>query len=359
MVSRIGLLAIPAVVAAAAACGSSTLPAPRILSVDAPAQSATRHIGYIGEDLVLSVTGENFSAGIVANAGAPDDSKADSPRMFIQLQGSATPILVQGTFLSPTLFEGTLPLDPGVYDLFLENGDGRDDRIDGAFQMGHRAAILKWGGPEAEAVGGTANNIELFQMRLVAANELDLGIWKEPLDLTPTFSPMSGTFSLEPPQNPSVWNVPAGETFETVLMTVHDSAAGIVNVTIPFLPTDIALDPPIRKFEFYAGPALRARLLPAAEIADNDFVDTVFQIEDQWGNVVFGHAPYSADFQDPPGGCGGIATVTPDPIVLATNSGPVSVRVTCPLIDDPSVTFSEISNPANFDNGGIVFFPFN
>ena len=44
---------------------------------------------------------------------------------------------------------------------------------------------------------------------------------------------------------------------------------------------------------------------------------------------------------------------------MASNSGPVPVRIDCILIDDPSETFSENTNPANYDNGGIVFFTFN
>ena len=343
---------VPAAVVAATACGSSTLPSARILSIDAPSQSPTQRIGYIGEDLVLTVRGEGFSDGIVPNAGDPGASKTQRVQMFIQLQGDPKPrVAVQGTFLSPTLFEGTLPIDPGVYDLTLENGGGEVETITDAFQMGHRATTLMLIGPDAEEPSGQANAVTL-EMRLVAANGIDLGVSKDPLELMPDVEHDSPSYEL---LDQPGWVVTPGATFSSGVMTVVDSASELVIVTVPGLAgMDIALDPPMQKqIEFRAGTAVRARVLTATEVAGN-LVDTFLQVEDAWGNAATAHLAYQASgfsLVACPGG-----SAVSEPILVAASSGVAAMQFTCNTTGVKTVVFTEDTATPYANGGGVIIF---
>lgn len=345
MASRLRLLLLPAAVALAPACGSSTLAPARILEVIAPAQPTNppTHIGYIGEDLILSVSGENFSAGIVPNAGSPDDSNVDSPRIFVQVQGSSVRIAVQGTFLSPTLFEGPLPVTPGTYDLTLENGDGTVDSLPDAFTMGHRAVtyyVISTSG--IEGLPGDANRMDLH-LDLRAANG-ESGIWKDQLDLA---LGLSGVAALETVPD---FLIDPGETFEATVGLL-DTSVELVTITAS-LPTGIALEQSFATTEFIPGTPFQARLLPATEIGATNTAETFFQIEDEWGNPCAVHLRYQADFGFQ-ATCPG-ADAVPNPVVVASNAGSVPVTVTCIAPGALDVFFTESVTATNYGDGVTV-----
>lgn len=331
MASNRALLLLPVVVASAAACDTSVLPAPRITSIEA---DSLRKIIGDDADRAFDIVGENFTHGVTPDAGNPDDSKRDALRISILRQGETLPIFVLGTVIDPTLIRTELPasidedLDRGLFDVTVYNPDGTSDTMTSAFELGYPAVSVVFDGNGQSDAPGDANSIS-SEIRLAAADGLQ-GWVKAPF--TPTLVLLQGTNATA-----TLSGTFAALDDTTVTLLVTDSAAEPVRVTLTDLPAGLSVSE--ATLTFLAGSGVRVRVVPGAEVnISDDFFDTVIQVEDAWGNPTGNHPDYGVDFSVAI--CTG-ATVDPDTFPIPGGTAMLDIKVFCDATNDAFVTISE------------------
>lgn len=331
--------AAPAIVAIAACSSSSTLPKPHVFAVE-----HVTYERYIADDAdrVVQVVGENFSGGLVADAGNPDDSKPEGVVVEIQSQNGGLPIPVLGTLVAGNRFEGTIPssadddLIPGLYDLTLKNGDDKSDTLLSAFEMGYRAEVLVlFTATNEEPASGDANRITA-QMRMETLEG-------EPAWRKETIAPLlvvsSGVGAQVEPADSDI------EPFDYTqpVFAITDSNSEAVIVTATGIPSDMTVAPLLLGSLFGAGTPKVLYAVPAAEpnMAANSVLTSV-RLEDAWGNVCKQHVELEVTLAISI--CTG-ATYAPVPVVIGANAGEAPVTINCATTNDAFVEASDVTIP--------------
>ena len=319
------------------ACGSSTLPEPVITSVS-PAPW-----GWVDEDTVVVVTGENFATGITPDAGDPDASKVDRPVVLLEF-GNELPILVEGTFLSPTRFEGiiraTVGIPPARYDVHVVNPDGKSAvRSEGLWMRGPATTVVI---PSADEIDGNANQVPL-DVVLVDAGDNPAPLRASTGDLTATVELTGSATS----SGPLV--IAAGTSSGSLI--INDSVAEAVTVSLNQSDLDAhGLGQSSGQVTFVAGTASAVVLVPASEAnAADNFVSTVFRVEDVDGNLVSEHLDVALGL-DLVGPCGPGASSDPISPMIPNGTDVFPIEFTCATgLDDITVNvFDDSQVPTGY-----------